>query len=625
MRFVKSRLFWAAALALLLTAFYAGNSFAEWHSLLNEHFNLDQRVAANRWPWYTVAGRIRWHWNPWPPYPLAEQTYTDHCWGLQDLYYNSHITRDEEQWEHMSLWCARTNHQDVNHPFYPDEDLYQNDQNAWVWWGPIDLRRAVKAAVSYWYYLELDHPVLDSMTVCVFDPDHSDYITADDDKRNEDYIFHDNVPWGRVHKTNTEDWTFRSVYMDSLYIAPWAGEGHADSANIDTLSVLGEDNIWFAFVWQSDHTDIAGRGAFVDDVIMSWDDGLFDLYPRRALFGYQVTEDSIHWTVQEPTEGESIYFGLEWNITGSEGPVPEFGVECALDGNRLLSERRSITVDPADTTSYYYFSRTDSLWTVPADSHFVKWTLDVDREVEESSENNNVMEMLIFNVWNPAPQFEFLVPAADTLSPANSEFRVRFNISDSLETDNSFTILMYWTKDTTGFAANPDSVFSWSHWFNFYYNINQPRGEGFVYFPMFQLYEGGAIDTNDVLFIAVMVNDREPANVTWELAPGKVTVGRPLGVEEPVSARPTEFGLTRAYPNPFNHSVTLEYGLATTAGIRLAAYDLAGREIALLANGRQAAGLHRVQWTPTGQPGGIYMVKLEAGGKVYLQKAVYMP
>ena len=608
MRFVKSRLFWALALAVLLTALFVGNAHAEWQSLLNEHFNLDQREVANRWPWYTVAGQIRWHWNPWPPHKLAEPTRTDHCWGLQDLYYNSHITRDEEQWEHMSLWCARTNHNDVNHPFYPDDEnpVYQEDQNAWVWWGPIDLRRAVKAAVSYWYYLELDHPVLDSMTVVVVDDDNLMTLNYDD--------FRENVPWGRVHGTNTEDWTFRSVYFDSLYLGD------------DTISYLGEDGIWFAFVWQSDHTDIAGRGAFVDDVIMSWDDGLFDIYPNRALFGYQVTEDSILWTVQEPSEGESVYFGLDWNITGSEGTVPEFGIECTMDGHLLFSERRSITVDPADTTSYRYFSRTDFPWTVPPDTHFVKWTLDVDREVEESNENNNVVDLSIYNVWNPAPQLEFLAPAADTLVPANQEFRVRFDITDSLEADNSFALLMYWTKDTTGFADYPDSVFSWTdRWFLLEYNSNQPRGEGYCDWNLKPLRDAEQIQVGDTLYIAAMVNDREPTNVTWVLSLGRIIVDRPTSVEEPGSARPTEFGLTRAYPNPFNRAITLEFNLATTADIRLAAYDLVGREIALLASGRQAAGLHRLQWTPAGHPGGIYLVKLEAGGKVYLQKAVYMP
>lgn len=79
---------------------------------------------------------------------------------------------------------------------------------------------------------------------------------------------------------------------------------------------------------------------------------------------------------------------------------------------------------------------------------------------------------------------------------------------------------------------------------------------------------------------------------------------------------PREFSLEQNYPNPFNPGTTIRYHLPNAANIRLAVYDLAGREVALLATGFYAAGSYTRDWQaldPRGGvlPGGIYFARLQ--------------
>lgn len=87
---------------------------------------------------------------------------------------------------------------------------------------------------------------------------------------------------------------------------------------------------------------------------------------------------------------------------------------------------------------------------------------------------------------------------------------------------------------------------------------------------------------------------------------------------------PTGLELGEAYPNPFNPLTTLEWSLARTGEARLAVYDLAGREVALLAQGLQAAGAHTSRFDATGLASGVYIATLEAEGRSLARKLVLL-
>jgi hypothetical protein len=75
-----------------------------------------------------------------------------------------------------------------------------------------------------------------------------------------------------------------------------------------------------------------------------------------------------------------------------------------------------------------------------------------------------------------------------------------------------------------------------------------------------------------------------------------------------------QFALEQNYPNPFNPSTTVRYSLSRDQEIRLAIYDILGREVAVLVNGREAAGSRTVRFDAHALASGVYYCSLRAGG-----------
>lgn len=73
---------------------------------------------------------------------------------------------------------------------------------------------------------------------------------------------------------------------------------------------------------------------------------------------------------------------------------------------------------------------------------------------------------------------------------------------------------------------------------------------------------------------------------------------------------PNKFELGQNYPNPFNPTTLISYRLSTESYVSLKVYDILGREIKTLVNGRQSRGEHIVNFNATGFPSGVYLYKI---------------
>jgi photosystem II stability/assembly factor-like uncharacterized protein len=69
------------------------------------------------------------------------------------------------------------------------------------------------------------------------------------------------------------------------------------------------------------------------------------------------------------------------------------------------------------------------------------------------------------------------------------------------------------------------------------------------------------------------------------------------------------------YPNPFNASTVLLFDIPRDAHVRVAVYDILGREVGLLANRIMRAGRHQLAWHADDISSGIYFYRLETAGK----------
>jgi len=90
-----------------------------------------------------------------------------------------------------------------------------------------------------------------------------------------------------------------------------------------------------------------------------------------------------------------------------------------------------------------------------------------------------------------------------------------------------------------------------------------------------------------------------------------------------------EFTILPAYPNPFNPSTTITYGIDTDNKVTIDIYDITGKLINTLQNGYQTQGWHTVIWNGTNQhgeqiPAGIYISKITSGSKVKTNKLMLL-
>jgi subtilisin family serine protease len=83
---------------------------------------------------------------------------------------------------------------------------------------------------------------------------------------------------------------------------------------------------------------------------------------------------------------------------------------------------------------------------------------------------------------------------------------------------------------------------------------------------------------------------------------------------------PTAIQLDQNYPNPFNPRTTIGITLPQSAELRLAAYDILGRQVALLAEGRYTAGPHVFEFDGSQLASGAYVYRLSAGGTQFTKR-----
>jgi hypothetical protein len=78
------------------------------------------------------------------------------------------------------------------------------------------------------------------------------------------------------------------------------------------------------------------------------------------------------------------------------------------------------------------------------------------------------------------------------------------------------------------------------------------------------------------------------------------------------TSRPSRFSLGN-YPNPFNPSTEIRYEILTPSTVRLDVFDILGRNVATLVNGRQSTGAYQVTFNAASFSSGVYFYRLQAG------------
>jgi hypothetical protein len=106
-------------------------------------------------------------------------------------------------------------------------------------------------------------------------------------------------------------------------------------------------------------------------------------------------------------------------------------------------------------------------------------------------------------------------------------------------------------------------------------------------------------------------------STTWQ---GPISLGPMIALPRPA--------LTRITPNPVVRNARIEYSLPQPGHVRLTVHDLSGRQVAVLQDQDQEAGVHTFDWVPNRIKRlsfGFYVVRLQAGGVDAARKVLVLP
>ncbi|MFA6456675.1 MAG: fibronectin type III domain-containing protein [Bacteroidota bacterium] len=84
------------------------------------------------------------------------------------------------------------------------------------------------------------------------------------------------------------------------------------------------------------------------------------------------------------------------------------------------------------------------------------------------------------------------------------------------------------------------------------------------------------------------------------------------GVDNDGGTLPTVYSLSQNFPNPFNPSTTIRFGLPEVSDVSLKIYDMLGREVITIVNTRLSAGYYNFEWNASRYSSGVYVYRLNA-------------
>jgi len=525
-----------------------------WTNLLIECFE-GTRV---QWPWCKPTGanpQRCWRHVPNPAAPFA--------WGVQDRYYSTRI--ESYCNDGQSVWIiGEPGSED------PEFDFYPANLSTYMTYGPLDLTNASEARVLFSLLMYNGTDTQD--TLCWGADSVFTLATT--------HIWIDSVFSGQTD----QGWELFEIDLKDLY---------RNVATRDSVSALGRPQVYIYWWWKSDADGIRDRGAFVDDVIVSVDDGTVDL----QVGGLDVTmPDGIAIPSRIET-GDSIRARMTW--AACDGGVlfyPDFHAQLFLDGE-IVFDSLLTGVDPGTTITWL----SPNITMETAGEHNFQFVVDALVEVDENNEGNNSTNFP-FTVYPPnePPTFVWMTPSDDTLrEPATA--RLRWSLTDP---DDEAFVTIHIDPDTEG-CVGPIVPGT----------LNRPEiGDDSVDWNVSALPDYSVrwlyAEYGDALFLGC------------EYSPFPVLV-TPLsgGGQELI---PITFSLGQNYPNPFNPETSIDFSITRPGHTTLKVFDITGREVATLIDNDLTPGIYQSAFRAEKNSSGVYLYRLDAPEGSITRKMILM-
>ncbi len=126
-----------------------------------------------------------------------------------------------------------------------------------------------------------------------------------------------------------------------------------------------------------------------------------------------------------------------------------------------------------------------------------------------------------------------------------------------------------------------------------------------------------------------------PSNCNWGDSDRQtlyITAGKSLyrirlsttGVQSPKVLKTGSYELRETFPNPCNPGTTIQFHVPTTGLVKIAIYDIAGREVSSLVSRVFSPGDYSQRWDTSSVPSGVYFCRLTAPASSLTKKIVVL-
>ncbi|MBD3349020.1 MAG: T9SS type A sorting domain-containing protein [Candidatus Eisenbacteria bacterium] len=136
-----------------------------------------------------------------------------------------------------------------------------------------------------------------------------------------------------------------------------------------------------------------------------------------------------------------------------------------------------------------------------------------------------------------------------------------------------------------------------------------------------EVFDLSGLAGESVIFRFRFASDEAWEQEGWYIDDVEIALEPGAAGSEPENERglPATFTLRQNAPNPFNPVTTIRYELPVDSDVLVSVYNVAGKLVRTLVDGRVEAGYHRAVWDGTDEKGrsvasGVYMYRLTAGG-----------
>jgi hypothetical protein len=133
-----------------------------------------------------------------------------------------------------------------------------------------------------------------------------------------------------------------------------------------------------------------------------------------------------------------------------------------------------------------------------------------------------------------------------------------------------------------------------------YSYVDKPEQEGDYYYKLQDVSLDGSVNFHDPVFVVVTSVDLKKYGI------------------------PKKFTLSQNYPNPFNPKTNINFTLPNSDIVQIVVYNLNGKVVATLFNGKKDAGYHSLQWNASNIPSGVYFIKMQAGMFMQIKKCLLL-